>query len=70
MNLENEIKNFNAGGIELPDLTDKVHFQKFKNWNGNSHDIQHLDFKYISKKYLNSLKSSVTEIDVDEEMKE
>lgn len=67
MNLDNEIKNFNAGGILLPDLTDKIHFQKFKNWNGNSYDIQHLDIKYISRKYLNELKSQNNVIG-DEEM--
>lgn len=66
MNLETDIKNFNGGGIELPDLTDPVHFEKFKKWDGNAHNIQHLDVKYISRKYLNELKSKVT----DEEMKE
>lgn len=59
-NLENDIKNFNGGGgILLPDLTDKVHYEKFKKWDGNAHNIQHLDMKYISKKYLNNLKITV-----------
>jgi translation machinery-associated protein 16 len=67
MNLENEVKNFNGGGLELPDLTDKVHFEKFRKWDGNSHNIQHLDVKYVSKKYLNDMKSKTS---VDVEMKE
>ena len=67
MNLDNEIKNFNAGGILLPDLTDKIHFKKLKNWDGNSHNVQHLDIKYISRKYLNELKSQ-NNVDVDDEM--
>ena len=58
MTLDNEIKNFNAGGIELPDLTDTTHYKKFKNWSGNAHDIQHLDVKFISRKYLGELKSN------------
>ena len=47
------MNNFNAGGgIELPDLCDPIAFQKFKSWDGNSYNIQHLDVKFISKSYL------------------
>lgn len=59
MNLEQETKNFAAGGIELPDLCDPVAFKKFKEWNGNSHSIQHLDVRFISRRYLNELKPTV-----------
>lgn len=68
MNLENDIKNFNGGGIELPDLTERNCFVKFRKWDGNAHNIQHLDVKYISRKYLGDLKSKVNLIDA--EMKE
>jgi hypothetical protein len=57
MTLENDVKNFNSGGIELVDLTDPIAYEKFINWNGNSYDIQHLPIKYISKSYLDNLKS-------------
>lgn len=67
MNLENDIKNFNGGGILLPDLTDKTQFIKFKNWDGNAGNVQHLDLKYISRKYLNQLK---LKSNVDTEMNE
>lgn len=55
INLEKDIANFNAGGIELPDLCDKIVFQKFKSWDGNSHNIQHLIVRFISKSYLDNL---------------
>lgn len=54
--LENEKKNFNGGGIEMPDLCDPEHFELLKNWNGDAHSIQHLKIKFISKSYLNKLK--------------
>lgn len=54
--LENEMKNFNAGGIELPDLCDPEHFELLKNWDGDAHSIQHLKIKFISKSNLNKLK--------------
>lgn len=50
------MKNFNAGGIEMPDLCDAEHFALLKNWDGNSHSIQHLKMKFVSKSYLNKLK--------------
>lgn len=56
INLEKDIANFKAGGIELPDLCDEIPFRKFKNWDGNSHNIQHLEIKFISKSYLDDLK--------------
>lgn len=56
LNLEKDINNFKAGGIELPDLCDPIAFQKFKSWDGNSHNIQHLDIKFISKGYLAKIK--------------
>lgn len=61
MTLEKDMKNFNAGGMELVDLTDPVMFEKLKNWDGNSHNIQHLELKFISKKYLNQLKEKIAE---------
>lgn len=56
INLEKDITNFNAGGMELPDLCDEIPFKKFKNWDGNSHNVQHLEIKFISKSYLDNLK--------------
>ncbi|XP_070503591.1 translation machinery-associated protein 16 homolog [Chironomus tepperi] len=61
MTLEKDIKNFNAGGIELVDLTNPVMYEKFRNWDGNAHNIQHLELKFISKKYLNQLKEKIIE---------
>lgn len=61
MTLEKDIKNFNAGGIELVDLTDQIMFEKFRNWDGNSHNIQHLTLKFISKKYLIQMKEQIAE---------
>lgn len=61
LNLEKDVNNFKAGGIELPDLCDPVAFQKLKNWDGNSHNIQHLDIKFISKGYLAKLKDEKLE---------
>lgn len=58
ISLEKDVANYNAGGIELPDLCDPVAFQKFKDWDGNSHNIQHLDIRFISKSYLDELKES------------
>lgn len=68
INLEKDISNFNAGGIELPDLCDPVAFQKLKNWDGNSHNNQHLTIRFISKGYLDSLKQenpTVIEMNVE-----
>jgi hypothetical protein len=55
--LEKDINNFKAGGIELPDLCDQEAFEAFKNWDGDSHKIQHLQkyTKFISKSYLDKL---------------
>ncbi|KAL7021182.1 hypothetical protein ACKWTF_011788 [Chironomus riparius] len=61
MSLDKDMKNFSAGGIELVDLTDPVNFEKFKNWDGNSHNIQHMELKFISKKYLKQLKEKIVE---------
>lgn len=49
------MNNFKAGGIELPDLCDPIVFKAFKNWDGNSHNIQHLEIKFISKSYLDKI---------------
>lgn len=57
LNLEKDIANFKAGGIELPDLCDPVAFKKFKDWDGFSHNIQHLVTRFISKDYLDGLKA-------------
>lgn len=65
LNLEKDISNFNAGGIELPDLCDAVAFEKLKNWDGNSHNIQHIAIKFISKSYLDKLKQDVAEMNVE-----
>lgn len=68
ISLEKDINNFKAGGIELPDLCDEVQFKAFKNWDGNSHNIQHLIVKFISKSSLDKLKveqSAVTEMNVE-----
>lgn len=62
MTLEKDTKNFNAGGIELIDLTNPTAFSKFRNWDGNAHSIQHFELKFISKSYLKSLKEKNTEI--------
>ena len=56
INLEKDIANFNAGGIELPDLCDEIPFKKFKSWDGNSYNVQHVEIKFISKSYLDNLK--------------
>lgn len=63
--LEKDIKNFNAGGIELPDLCDPEHFELFKKWDGSAHSIQHLKIKFISKNYLKKLKED-QQMNVDE----
>jgi translation machinery-associated protein 16 len=55
MTLENETKNFSQGGIELPDLTNEIIFKKFRNWDGSSHSIQHIEMRFISKSFLEKL---------------
>ncbi|KAG5672260.1 hypothetical protein PVAND_002401 [Polypedilum vanderplanki] len=55
MNLENEIRNYRAGGLELPNLTDEKIYQKFRNWDGNSHNLQHIEMRFISKSFLDKL---------------
>lgn len=57
INLDKDIANFKAGGVELPDLTDEIPYKKFKAWDGNAHNIQHLEIKFISKSYLDKLKA-------------
>ena len=59
------MNNFKAGGIELPDLMDAIVFKDFKEWNGNSHNVQHIPTKFISKSYLDKLKKE-NEMKVDE----
>lgn len=55
MTLEKEREAYNGGGIELPNLCDKIEFEAFKNWDGSSFSVQHLKMHFISKKKLNSL---------------
>lgn len=57
MTLEKDIKNINAGGIELPNLCDPVDFKKFIEWDGSALSIQHIKLSFISKSFLEKLKS-------------
>jgi len=52
MTLEREVGEYNSGGIELVDLTDPVKFENFKNWDGNSINLQHFKLDRVCKKNL------------------
>lgn len=68
--IEKDQQNFNGGGIELPNLCDPVEFKKFQDWDGNSHNIQHLKMIFISKRILNDMRAlqnvPETQIKMDE----
>jgi len=52
MTLERENAEYVGAGIELMDLTDEIKFKNFKNWDGNSINLQHLKLDRICKKKL------------------
>ncbi|KAG4071973.1 hypothetical protein HA402_006134 [Bradysia odoriphaga] len=52
MTLERENAEYSGAGIELMDLTDAVKFENFKNWDGNSINLQHFKLDRICKKQL------------------
>ncbi|XP_063699543.1 translation machinery-associated protein 16 homolog [Culicoides brevitarsis] len=65
--LEKEKGDFNGGGLELPNLCDPVEFKQFQEWDGEASKIQHLKMHFVSRKWLENLKSTQNE---DEKMTE
>lgn len=62
--LEKETDDFNGGGLELPDLCDKIEFQKFQQWDGSAQSIQHLKMHFISRKRLQTQSKKVSNEDM------
>lgn len=68
MTLEKERENFNAGGLELPNLCDSSEFMKFQQWDGNAQSIQHLKMHFISRKQLQLNRKSTDDSSTNENM--
>lgn len=68
MTLEKEQENFNAGGLELPDLCNLLEFKKFQQWDGNAQSIQHLKMHFISRKQLQLNRKHVNDSSTNENM--
>ncbi|XP_064644574.1 translation machinery-associated protein 16-like [Lineus longissimus] len=69
--IETERRDYNAGGIELPDLTRQNHLKTFREWTGEMRFVQNFKFRRITSQMVEKAAEKEEEMPLeDEEVKE